>query len=222
MSEQCWLKSICSGADCDKGFCERLYRENKLFDNALLTAAQRERIKLKLDENMADKSAFDTLSTLERSITNAVDDGYNLYLWSLITGNGKTSWMLRLIQTYIHNTWYRTTKDCNVLFISVPRYLLAIKDNISNTNTYAEHIKKYVNSADLVIWDDIGTKAATQFEHENLLSIIDSRIANGKSNFYTSNLTPADLHNSVGDRLFSRVVGYSDVIQLVGNDKRGL
>ena len=106
------------------------------------------------------------------------------------------------------------------MFISVPRYLLSIKDAISNNNEYANHIKQNVLDADLVIWDDIATKNMTEFETENVLSIIDARINLGKSNIFTSNITNTELPLYIGDRLSSRILGTSEPIKFVGEDKR--
>lgn len=74
----------------------------------------------------------------------------------------------------------------------------------------------------MVIWDDIATKSATSFEHENLLSIIDARVSDSKSNIYTSNLGCDELHQFMGDRLFSRIYRESMVFEFKGKDKRGI
>ena len=108
------------------------------------------------------------------------------------------------------------------LFINVPKYLLAIKDNISQYNEYANAVKENALISDLVIWDDIGTKSATSFEHENLFSIIDYRLIENKSNIYTSNLNPTELCEAVGDRLYSRIINYSTVLEFKGADKRSI
>ena len=112
--------------------------------------------------------------------------------------------------------------SCKVLFISVPKFLILLKDNISSKNEYITHIKDVVADCDLVIWDDIGTKAGTEFEIENMLNIIDNRLCNGKSNIYTSNLRSNELLDSVGPRLHSRIVNKSVDIELMGSDKRGV
>ena len=52
--------------------------------------------------------------------------------------------------------------------------------------------------ADLVVFDEIGFKATTQFESENLLNIINCRIDACKSNIYTTNATPEDLREKNG------------------------
>lgn len=75
---------------------------------------------------------------------------------------------------------------------------------------------------DVIIWDDIGTKTITSFESENLLSIIDTRINAGKSNFYTSNISGQELRESLGDRLYSRIVDLSENIEFKEADMRKL
>lgn len=218
----CWLKDQCSKVDCGK-FCPRFYRLNRLYDSAFVTDQQRQHMNLKLDKDECDKYAFDKLHNIEQHINSFVSGGNNIYLYSTVTGNGKTSWALRLLQAYFNYSWPRKNSACLGLFISVPKYLLAIKDNITDKSDYIKHIKDNVYDCDIVIWDDIATKAATVFEHENLLSIIDTRIANGKTNIFTSNLGPDELHAYVGDRLFSRIYNNSDYIfEFKGKDKRRL
>ena len=62
----------------------------------------------------------------------------------------------------------------------------------------------------------------TSWEHEHLMSCISARINLGKSNIFTTNLSLDELHQALGDRLYSRVVIGSEKIKLVGLDKRGL
>ena len=74
----------------------------------------------------------------------------------------------------------------------------------------------------MVVFDEVGTKDLSVFEHENILSIINTRIDNDKSNIYTSNLSPMELRARVGDRLYSRIVNMSIDVELHGADKRSL
>jgi DNA replication protein DnaC len=106
----------------------------------------------------------------------------------------------------------------------VPRFLLALKDNISNKSSYIEYIKENVLEADLVVWDDIAAlhRAGTDFELTNMLSIIDNRLTLGKSNIYTSNLSRQQLYQVLGERLTSRIANMSIDIELFGSDKRNL
>lgn len=215
----CWLKDSCSQVDCDK-FCLKYFKLDKLYTNALIPLNLRKRIALRCEEVDADK--FELLSGFEHNIMSFVNEGTNLYIHSQRCGNGKTSWALRLVQAYFNKIWLKSPLEgSRALFINVPRYLLAIKQNISEKSDYVHHIKQNVLNADIVVWDEVGSKGLTEYEHENILSLINSRVNDGKSNIYTSNLTKEELHETVGDRLYSRIINSSVVVELNGLDKRG-
>ena len=72
------------------------------------------------------------------------------------------------------------------------------------------------------MFDEISYKPATSFELETLLNIINTRIDMGKANIFTSNDSPEEFRNKLGDRLYSRVINTSTLIQFVGSDKRNL
>ena len=220
-NKDCWLRAACNHIDCGR-FCLRRFKLDFLYNEAMVSNKQRVRIPLRLDADGLDKENFDYLSSIERNITKFVDSGGSLYIYSSTTGNGKTSWALRMIQAYLNEVWYDSELTCRALFINVPRYLLAIKDNISEKSDYVAHIKANVLNADLVVWDEVGTKGLTQFEHENILNLVNARIDLGKANIYTSNLSDDELHQAVGDRLYSRIAILSDGVELVGSDKRAL
>jgi DNA replication protein DnaC len=198
------------------------FKLDYLFKKALLSDKQRKRIDLILDEDELDLKAYEFLKSIEDTIVDFVKNGNSLYIHSTMCGNGKTSWAIRMIQAYFEKIWSKTELKCRALFISVPRYMIAIKDNIDEKSDYVDYIKKNILTADIVIWDEIGTKGLTQFEHENIMSLINSRIDAGKTNIYTSNLTDSQLLESVGKRLYSRISGTSHRVELKGKDKRGL
>lgn len=198
------------------------FKLNYLFDKALLSGAQRKKISLRIDDDDTDLEEFKVLKDIETNIVEFVNQGNHLYIHSTGCGNGKTSWAIRMVQTYFENIWYKTELKCRALFINVPRYMLAIKDNISDKSEYVTYIKANVLQADIVIWDEVGSKGLTQFEHENILSLINARIDAGKSNIYTSNLSDIELNNALGNRLFSRISNMSYNIELHGSDKRGI
>lgn len=223
-SNECYLKDSCNkykNGGCTDDFCIKLFRVNTLFDKSLLSDKQRVKTPLYVDSDGADKDNFERLREIECNISAFVGEGRNLYIHSPITGNGKTEWAIRLIQSYIMSTWHETT-ECNALFINVPRFLLSMKDSISNRSEYVDHIRENVLDVDLVVWDEIGIKTLTQFEHENLLNLVNTRLDWGKSNIYTSNLSNDELKEKLGDRLYSRILGMSEEIIFKGKDKRGL
>jgi DNA replication protein DnaC len=206
----------------DNQFCIKLFKLDYLYTESLLTPAQREYVALRIDADGTDREEFIRLKEIENNIEKFVADGSSLYIYSNTCGNGKTAWSIRMIQAYFNAIWHKCDLNCKALFINVPRFLLSLKDNISNKNDYVEHIKSRVLEADLVVWDEVATKAVTQFEHEHLLSLINSRIDLGKSQIFTSNVQPERLAEVVGDRLYSRIVNLSTVLEFRGADKRGL
>lgn len=204
-------------------FCIKLFKLQQLYDLSLLTDKQRIRIPLRIDADGTDRQAFERLSVIESDVVRyLVDSGSNLYIYSSNVGNGKTTWAIRLIQSYLTNVWYKCDIDCKALFVSVPKYLISVKENISEPSEYIQHVKKYIYSADIVVFDDIATKSATAFEHEMLFNIIDARVNLGKSNIFTSNMDYTGLVNTVGERIASRIFNTSEKIRFDGKDKRAL
>ena len=219
--EKCPFYDSCNHVDCDT-FCLKRYKCNYYFELGFIPENKRYKLPLRVDVDGRDVEAFSKLSQIEKNIDEFVNKGNNLYIYSSTAGNGKTSWAFRLLRSYIDKVWYKENIRPIVMFINVPRFLLELKSNISNKSDYIEDIEKSVLNCDLVVWDDIGNKAGTEFEVSHLLSIIDTRINNGKSNIYTSNLNREDLHSFLGDRLYSRIYNYSECIEFVGKDKRGI
>ena len=217
---KCYLYDMCNHKDCDKDFCLRKYKIDTLYSAALMTESQKQHITLRVDADGTDLEQFKQLANIEQNICRFIEEGKNLYLHSANCGNGKSSWSVRLAEAYFNKIWARTDTKCRVLFISVPRFLLALKDNITAKNSYVDYIKDNVLAADLVIWDDIAAKMGSEFELTHLLNIIDNRIILGKSNIYTTNLNRQQLYNAVGERLTSRIANMSIDIELFGTDKR--
>lgn len=229
MSDSCYLQPTCwkfqnKDAECktESIFCPRYFRINYLLNESLLSLKQRKYTPLRIDEDGTDREEFNRLKAVEDNIEKFVESGTNLYIHSLVSGNGKTEWSLRLLQSYINKIWFKSDLRCRALFINVPRYLISLKESITTQSDYVDHIKKNIFDADIVVFDEIGIKAATTFEFENLLNFINTRLDLGKSNIYTSNLTSQELVDRLGSRLYSRIMNMSVDIELHGTDKRGL
>lgn len=223
----CWTQNGCSEIDTPDFVrtdtaCMKKVKLNYLYDQALIAEPLRKPRKLVTDKDKTDRDVFIQLKEISNRIVDFVKSGENLYIHSTTTGNGKTSWAIRMVQTYFESIWPKAKLTCKALFINVPRFLNALKDNLRERDEYAQHIKENILNADLVIWDDIGTKVATPFEVEMLFSMLDTRLNMGKANIFTSNLSSSDLEKALGARLFSRVFNSSIDIELKGADKRGI
>ena len=222
MEKQCFLYHNCNHFDCGRDFCIRKYKTDTLYFMALLTDAQRSHVVLRVDQDGTDLEEFKKLAAIEQSIDSFVQEGRNLYLHSPNCGNGKSTWAVRLLEAYFNKIWARSDLRCRALFISVPRLLLALKDNISVKSDYVAYIKEHINEADVVVWDDIAAKVGSDFELNHLLAMIEGRLILGKSNIYTSNLNARELTLALGERIASRIANLSTDIELRGADKRFL
>lgn len=225
----CYLSNNCkkfkTGKCNEEEFCVRRYKEDKIFDLGLIDMSMRTQpdpVVFKLDPDSESKLFSEDVPQMERGIEEFVSKGTNMFFYSSMCGNGKTMTALRLCRAYVDRVWISSDIGCRALFINVPRFLIELKANISKKSEYIESIFKYVMDADLVVWDDIGSKGGTEFEIENMLSIINSRIDRKKSNIYTSNISPNDLESVVGKRLASRIGMSEIIIQFNGYDKRGV
>jgi DNA replication protein DnaC len=219
---ECNYRNNCNGRDCDKDFCMKKCRLDCLYDNSQLTAVQRQLKVLYIDQDGTDRDEFTKLSQIEKEVVRFVTEGHNLYIHSYICGNGKTSWALRILTSYFNKIWHKSNLGCQGLFISVPRYLLELKSNITNYSAYADFINKNVLEADIVVWDDIAAKTGSEFELNHLFNLINTRLDLGKCNIFTSNLGKKELSSALGERLASRIGNKSIEIELHGADKRAL
>lgn len=221
-NSKCWMKDRCNQIDCNRR-CVKFEKTKYLYEQSLIPEKNWKHIKLTVDEDMTDDQEFTQLGIIENNIVPFVQEGKNLFIYSSIPGNGKSSWSLRLVESYISKMWFKSNLECKVLFINVQRLFMELKSRISKPSEYVEHIEHYVFDCDLVVWDDIATKIGTEFEISNLYNMIETRISKGKANIYTSNLYGNDLCKALGDRLYSRIVTKSDyVFEFKGKDKRGI
>ena len=171
---------------------------------------------IKIVSTDADRPAYIELSKIKKDIVSFVNKGKNLYICSKTCGNAKTSWAVKLMLKYFDETWHNSYDVTRGLFVHVPSLLLDLK-NFNNMPEYVDRIRE----ADLVIWDDIAFGSLSDYDHEQLLQFIDNRVANGKSNIFTSNVTSGkELESLIGSRLASRVYSGSKVIEFSSGDFR--
>ena len=187
------------------------------FDNSGLPKSKYAPIHLRPQPN--DRRAFEKLADIREDIDEFVEQGKNLYICGKIPGNGKTSWAIKMLQTYFHYVAEGNIFTVKGMFVSVPDLLLKMKD-FSNplSNEYKENLKK----CDLLILDDIAVTGISQYDYLQLFTLVDSRMLAGKSIIFTSNITDIrKLEDVIGERLASRVMGNSVVIEIKGGDMRG-
>lgn len=140
-------------------------------------------------------------------------------------GTGKTTLaialMRRRIEHMLRENEFHAIRNYIGLFVKVPELLAQIRDSQKEGALYtAEDIIHMTKNKHYLILDDVGAENSTKWTNEVLLRIIDHRANNGKRTIYTSNLHPQELGTAVEDRISSRIIGMSTVIQLRGKDRR--
>ena len=213
----CWYKTICQ-TECSSA-CIRYLEMKYLMDNSNIPKVKQ--IPQSLTAPACDRKAFVRLAEIKKDINEFVDCGCNLYIASAITGNGKTSWAIKLMLKYFDNVWAGNGFRTRGLFIHVPTFLLKCKD-FNNKDARFDEIKEQLPNVDLVVWDDIASTDVSAYDYSQLLMYIDNRLLNGKSNIFTGNYDERNaLEKRVGMKLASRI--WSDTTEVVvfdGGDMR--
>lgn len=213
MRRDCFHQKICTNK-CTAS-CERFRFFNNQLELSNLPAMYKKPFVIyKVD---ADGNTYDKLNDFKGDkLVKHVNQGKNIYICSTTCGNAKTTWAAKIMLRYIDRTWYGSYDYTRALFVNVPTFLIDIK-NFGNVPEYINRIK----DADLVVWDDLAFNKLTDYEHEQLLQFIDYRIANNKSNIYTSNITNYEtLKAMIGGRLASRIFNGSSVFEFKSDDFR--
>lgn len=211
---KCWYQAVCE-LECDPS-CLRYVEMKYLVDNSGIPVSKQYPVLLDAQE---DYDQFVKLASIKDHIKEFVDGGQNLYITSVNTGNGKTSWAIKLLLKYFDQIWAGNGLRTRGLFIHVPTLLLELK-NFSSP--LSEEYKQSIIDVDLVVWDEIASTSISNYDYSNLLMFLENRLLNEKSNIFTSNsMTKKSLEEIVGIKLASRIWNTSEIIEFRGKDKRG-
>lgn len=210
----CWYKNVCT-QDCSSS-CPRYNEMLYLFDSSGIPKSRRYPVELIPDDD--DYDAFVELSQIKDNINQFIGDGKNLYIASAITGNGKTTWAIKLLSKYFDSIWAGNGFRTRALFVHVPTLLMQLKNfEMPLSGDY----KTSLLESDVVVWDDIASTNISAYDYSQLLMYVDYRVFNQKSNIYTGNLiTKQSLQKALGDKLSSRIWETSKRIIFLGKDKR--
>lgn len=211
-NEDCWYRDVCTYDQCVN--CIRYSEMKYLMENCGLPRKKQSPIQL---DGSRDPKAFKLLADIKDDIFNFVSNGESLYIFSEYTGNGKTSWSIKLLLKYFDCIWAGNGFRVRGYFQHVPTLFNTLKD-FSKSH---EALKNTLETVDIVVWDDIASTKLSDYDIQQLLIIIDSRVSEGLSNIYTGNITSHEaLTKAVGDRLASRIWNLSTLVEFKGKDRR--
>lgn len=175
----------------------------------------------RLTPDSCDVLAFELLARIRDNIVKFVTEGHNLYIYSDICGNGKTTWAIKLMLQYFNEVWAGNGFERRGLFINTPTFLSTCKFTISNPDKAFDELREDLTKVDLVIFDDIASTKLSEYDYNTLLNYIDQRVLNERATIYTGNVQPKNMQNYLGNRLASRICNSnSTCIELKGRDMR--
>lgn len=219
-NSDCWYQEVCQlkhdNCECH---CIRYIEMKYLMENCNLP--KNKQYPIELTPSKSDFKAFERLKEIKDDIVDFVENGRNLYLCSAITGNGKTSWAIKMMHKYFDEIWDGNDFRIRALFIHVPTFLIKCKD-FKSTDDEFERLKKYIPHVDLVVWDEIAATDMSSYDYSQLLMYIDARSLDNKSNIYTGGVTDRDtMEKLLGTRLTSRIwANNTEIIEFFGGDRR--
>lgn len=214
-NSNCWYLQVCQD-DC---FMCKTYLELKWqMDNSGLPAKLQRPIDMYLsDVNRVDKKAYERLKAIRKDIVRHVKNGDNFYLCGR-AGNGKTSWAIKLLQTYLHFKASGNYEKLQGMFVSVADLLIKLKDF---DNPVTKEFRDNLEEVPLVVWDDICITNLSKYDYSQFYTLINNRMLAGKSNIFTTNISDKEtLEDVFGERLVSRIYSSSEIIELKGGDMR--
>ena len=98
MNKDCIFFEVCQSKENCSVDCIRYAEMKYLIDNSGLPNNLKGRTILQPDK--IDYEAFCTLADIKQNIVDFVKQGKNLYIYSHNTGNGKSSWLSKLLKSY--------------------------------------------------------------------------------------------------------------------------
>lgn len=215
----CWYESVCNKVtpQCQTG-CTRFKEMKYLMEHSNLPPNKQ--VPQVLNAPKVDLEAYRHLAEIKSNIVDFVENGNNLYIASHNTGNGKTSWAIKLMLKYFDEVWAGNGFKPRALFIPVSQFLLKNKD-FKRVDDEFEDLKELLPKVDLVVWDDVGSSELSAYDYTSLLMYIDARTANCKANIFTGNLeTFEEVREKVGMKIADRI--FSNNIDVVVFKERSL
>lgn len=149
------------------------------------------------------------------------------------TGTGKTQSAITILNEYLmervkqHVTGGQKITENPVYFCKSTDLQTLFNSQFRGTREMQEtasvkyyKVKNRLKSVDLLVFDDVATKATSEAFTEELYEIIDHRATEELVTIFTSNIPIAEVADLLGDRIASRIEGMTVPVVFTGKDHR--
>ena len=162
---------------------------------------------------------YQNIQHIKKSLYGFINDfdkqNNNLYIFGDV-GRGKT---------YLLNSIAKEILDRNysVLYMTSSRLFKFLNDyNWAFEEARAKHQEQFdfILECDLLIIDDLGSEPSSKNDSANLFEVVNNRMIAGKPIIFSTNFDETMLSEMYGERIFSRIIGNSEVYEIFGEDLR--
>jgi DNA replication protein DnaC len=139
------------------------------------------------------------------------ESGVNILLAGQF-GTGKSHLTLGALKLILN-------KGYTAVFVDLPQLFSKIKATFrQNSETSEEDLLRILKTADILVLDDLGAEAMTDWRKETLLQLINARA--GRCTLYTSNLNKGEMIQHLGERNYSKWAEGTEIFKITGKDMR--
>lgn len=221
MNGKCWANRYCkkkSEDNCSEE-CDIYVLLKALYSQSNIPKVYQIDVEMQTT-SQEETNIYRKLNKYLEEIWKNVINGKGLYLHSVGTGNGKTTWACKMVNAYFRKIVFTSSLEYEGFYINTPTFLEELRASYDEKS--AEFSKKMymVMNCKLLVIDDIGSEKPSDWVTERLYTIINNRITNGLATIYTSNVSLESLETALGHRIASRIKGSSDCIKFIGIDRR--
>jgi len=112
--------------------------------------------------------------------------------------------------------------DRSVAIYSLPRLLAMLRESFEDNARYSlSALIDQLSAVDLLHVDDVGAEQSSPWVLEQLYTIVNTRYEDGRAVVLTTNLSPPELQEQIGERTVSRITEMcGDPLLLKGTDQR--
>lgn len=161
---------------------------------------------LKMDRLRGNEFTHDNLIAWAYKIYEKVWAGDNLVIAS-DDSNGKTSWAIKIMQNYFKQIAGSAGLEPRGLYVDCAMFTRKYKEamELASSKKEVTPLQIHIPKVDLVIWDNLYSRAYTEFDINLLSSYIDERLNNGKANIFIIS-SVRKINSAFYDKIYKRSV----------------
>jgi len=104
-------------------------------------------------------------------------------------------------------------------YVTMPKFSESVRLRSRQLQDVVDY-RNMLNSAEVLVIDDIGAENQTDLVREQLHLLIEDRVVNRKPIIIACNFSPSQLEKWTGVRILSRLTGACDIVEIHGTDMR--